>query len=134
MPSCRNLNPLFGSARFVKDLPHPPVAAGVSHQPPYRSNLTRKTFNATALGHIACRRRVKVLFERADKLFRRLKATRLDGTHEAEVRKLVGTDLLIIDDFALLRLDATETSDFYELVVERHKAASTVLTSNHGPG
>ena len=55
---------------------------------------TGKTFIATALGHIACRKRVKVLFERADKLFRRLKATRLDGTHEAEVRKLVGTDLL----------------------------------------
>ena len=94
---------------------------------------TGKTFIATALGHIACRKRVKVLFERADKLFRRLKATRLDGTHEAEVRKLVGTDLLIIDDFALQKLDATETSDFYELVVERHKAASTVLTSNRGP-
>lgn len=94
---------------------------------------TGKTFIATALGHIACRRRVKVLFERADKLFRRLKATRLDGTHEAEVRKLVGTDLLIIDDFALQKLDATATSDFYELVVERHKAAATVLTSNHGP-
>jgi DNA replication protein DnaC len=94
---------------------------------------TGKTYIATALGHIACRRRVKVLFERADKLFRRLKATRLDGTHEAEVRKLVGTDLLIIDDFALQKLDATETSDFYELVVERHKAASTVLTSNRGP-
>jgi DNA replication protein DnaC len=92
-----------------------------------------KTFIATALGHIACRRRVRVHFERADKLFRRLKATRLDGTYEAEVRKLVGTDLLIIDDFALQRLEPTETSDFYELVVERHKAASTVLTSNREP-
>lgn len=92
-----------------------------------------KTFIATALGHIACRKRVKVHFERADKLFRRLKAARLDGSYEAEMRKLVSTDLLILDDFALQRLDPTETSDFYELVVERHKAASTVLTSNREP-
>jgi len=89
-----------------------------------------KTLIATALGHVACRRRVKVHFERADRLFRRLKAARLDASYEAEVRKLVGTDLLIIDDFALQRLDPTETADFYELVVERHKAAPTLLTSN----
>ena len=40
---------------------------------------------------------------------------------------------MIIDDFALQRLDPTETADFYELVVERHKAAATVLTSNRAP-
>jgi DNA replication protein DnaC len=92
-----------------------------------------KTLIATALGHVACRRRVKVHFERSDRLFRRLKAARLDASYEAEVRKLVGTDLLIIDDFALQRLDPTETADFYELVVERHKTAPTMLTSNREP-
>src|ERR1700677_324346 len=39
-----------------------------------------KTFLATALGHIACRRRITVHFERADKLHKRLKATRLDSS------------------------------------------------------
>jgi DNA replication protein DnaC len=92
-----------------------------------------KTFIATAIGHAACRRRIKVYFERADRLFRRLKAARLDASYEAEVRKLIATDLLIIDDFALQRLDPTETADFYELVVERHKVAATVLTSNREP-
>ena len=43
-----------------------------------------KTLIATALGHVACRRRVKVHFERADRLFRRLKAARLDASYEAE--------------------------------------------------
>jgi DNA replication protein DnaC len=92
-----------------------------------------KTFIATALGHIACRRRIKAHFERADKLFRRLKAARLDASYDAEVRKLIGADLLIIDDFALQALDATETADFYEIVVERHKAGATLLTSNRDP-
>jgi DNA replication protein DnaC len=27
-------------------------------------------------------------------------------------------------------MDATETSDFYELIVERHQRTSTILTSN----
>jgi len=92
-----------------------------------------KTFMATALGHIACRRRISVHFERADKLHKRLKAARLDASYDQEMRKLIGVDLLIIDDFALTTLDATETADIYEICVERHHAAATVLTSNREP-
>lgn len=92
-----------------------------------------KTFMATALGHVACRRRIGVHFERAEKLHKRLKAARLDASHDAEMRKLIGVDLLIIDDFALSPLGATETADVYEIVVERHRAAATVLTSNRDP-
>lgn len=92
-----------------------------------------KTFLATALGHIACRRRIGVHFERADKLLKRLKASRLDASYEQEMRKLIGIDLLIVDDFALSALDAVETADVYELCVERHRRAATVLTSNRDP-
>lgn len=92
-----------------------------------------KTFFATALGHIACRRRISVHFERADRLHKRLKAARLDASYDAEMRKLIGVDLLLIDDFALQPLDATETADIYELCVERHHNAATVLTSNRDP-
>jgi DNA replication protein DnaC len=92
-----------------------------------------KTFLATALGHIACRRRISVHFERADKLHKRLKAARLDASFDVEMRKLIGVDLLIVDDFALTALDATETADMYELVVERHRTGATVLTSNRDP-
>ena len=92
-----------------------------------------KTFLATALGHIACRRRISVHFERADKLHKRLKAARLDASFDVEMRKLIGVELLIIDDFALTALDATETADIYELCVERHRVGATVLTSNRDP-
>jgi DNA replication protein DnaC len=92
-----------------------------------------KTFLATALGHIACRRRIGVHFERGDRLHKRLKAARLDASYDAEMRKLIGVELLLIDDFALQPLDATETADFYELCVERHHRAATVLTSNRDP-
>ena len=89
-----------------------------------------KTHLASALGHIGIRRRMSVHFARADKLFTRLRAARLDNTLDAEMRRLARVDLLILDDFALRALDATETSDFYEIVVERHRKASTVVTSN----
>jgi DNA replication protein DnaC len=89
-----------------------------------------KTHLACALGHIAIRRRRTVHMARADKLFKRLKAARLDNSVEAEMRRLTQVQLLLIDDFALQPLDATETADFYELVVARHHQASTVVTSN----
>jgi DNA replication protein DnaC len=92
-----------------------------------------KTHLASALGHIAVRRRVSVHMTRADKLFKRLKAARLDNTVEAEMRRLAHIQLPILDDFCLQALDATDTADFYELVVERHHKAATVVTSNREP-
>ena len=56
-----------------------------------------KTFLANALGHIAVRRQHSVHTERADKLFKRLRGARLDGTYEDEMRKLHRIELLIID-------------------------------------
>ncbi len=92
-----------------------------------------KTFLATALGHIAVRRRFSVHFERCDRLLKRLRASRLDNSHDIEMRKLLRVDLLLIDDFALQALDALDTADVYELIVERHRAAATVVTSNREP-
>lgn len=92
-----------------------------------------KTCLATALGHIAIRRRRSVHFERADRLHRRLRAARLDNSHDAELRKLLRVDLLIIDDFALGGLNQADTDDLYEIVVERHRNTSTVVTSNREP-
>lgn len=92
-----------------------------------------KTFLATALGHAAVRRRFSVHFERCDRLLKRLRASRLDNSHDAEIRKLLRVDLLIIDDFALQALDPLDTADVYELIVERHRAAATVVTSNREP-
>jgi DNA replication protein DnaC len=92
-----------------------------------------KTHLAHALGHIASRRRRRVHADRADRMFKRLRASRLDNSHESEMRRLVAVDLLIIDDFALQALDPTETVDFYELIVERHLKTSTLITSNREP-
>ena len=57
----------------------------------------------------------------------------LDDTHELELRRLAKVDVLIIDDFGLRPLSGEETSDLFELVTERHQAASMVITSNREP-
>jgi DNA replication protein DnaC len=92
-----------------------------------------KTFLAHALGHIACRRGASVLARRTDHLLKTLKHARLDHTYESELRKLLAVDLLVLDDFAIDVLDATESRDLYDILTERHRAGSIIVTSNRGP-
>lgn len=92
-----------------------------------------KTFLAHALGHIACRRGHSVIALRADRMLKTLKHARLTQTYEAEIRKLLATDLLILDDFGLDAMDAQESRDAYEILTERHRAGSMIVTSNRGP-
>lgn len=114
----------LASLRFVEDRRHVAIVGPVG---------VGKTFLAHALGHIACRRGVSVTAVRADKMLKTLKHARLDNTHEAELRRLIAVDLLIVDDFGLDAMDATESRDTYELLVERHRSGSMIVTSNRGP-
>ena len=116
------LDELF-SLRFVADATNAIIMGPVG---------TGKTFLATALGHAAVRARHSVHFERAGQLLKRLKAARLDNSHDEQVRKLLRVDLLILDDFCLQPMDAADTADIYEIIVERHRAA-TITTSNREP-
>ncbi len=92
-----------------------------------------KTFLAHALGHVACRRGHSVLALRADNMLKTLKHARLDNSYELELRKLLACHLLIVDDFALHTMDATESRDVYEIITERHRSGSMIFTSNRGP-
>lgn len=92
-----------------------------------------KTFLAHALGHVACRRGATVLAVRTDQMLKTLKHARLDNSYEAELRKLVAVDLLILDDFAIDILDPIESRDLYDLLLERYRLGSIVVTSNRGP-
>jgi DNA replication protein DnaC len=92
-----------------------------------------KTMLAQALGHLAISRELSVHCETADKLFYRLRASRLDDTYAQELRRLRQVDLLIIDDLALRPMDERETIDLYEIVTARHRSASMIVTSNRDP-
>ena len=70
---------------------------------------------------------------RCDQLLKRLRGSRLDGNHDIELRKLIRVEVLILDDFCLQALDAADTADMYELIVERHRRATTIVTTNREP-
>jgi len=89
-----------------------------------------KTFLACAVGHAACRAGYEVLFLRADHLLQQLHQSRADHSTDKALRRLLAPDLLIVDDFGLRRLDAQQSSDFYEVILERHRRSSTIVTSN----
>lgn len=89
-----------------------------------------KTFLASALGHAACRLGKRVLFIRADKLLKEMLQSRADNSTERALRRFLIPDLLVVDDFGLRKLDSTASSDIYEVLIERHKRASTIVTSN----
>ena len=89
-----------------------------------------KTLLASSLGHAACRAGRRVLFLRADQMLRELHQAQADHSREKVVRRLLALDLLIVDDFGLRRLDASQSTDIYEIIIERHRRASTIFTSN----
>lgn len=89
-----------------------------------------KTYLAQALGHAACRAGYRVLFVRADALLKLLARSRADNSFDRELRRLISPDLIVIDDFGLRKLSGQSSSDFYDLIVERHTRSSTIITSN----
>lgn len=89
-----------------------------------------KTFLACALGHSACRAGRRVLFLRSDQMLKLIHQSRADNSTERVIRSLLAPDLLVIDDFGLRRLTTQQSTDFYEVIIERHRRASTIVTSN----
>ncbi len=92
-----------------------------------------KTMLAQAFARRAIEQGHSAVFTTADSLFRRLRGSRLDDTHRAELRRFARIDLLVIDDFALRSMSAEETMDMYEIVTSRHRKASMIVTSNRTP-
>jgi DNA replication protein DnaC len=88
-----------------------------------------KSYLATAIGHQACTLGFKVYYANLGKLFSRLKMGKADGSYLREISKIERQDLLIIDDFGLLPIDTQNRSALMEIVEDRHKKASMIITS-----
>jgi DNA replication protein DnaC len=65
-------------------------------------------------------------------MLKTLKQARLLDTYEAELRKLVCVDLLVVDDFALDAMDPQQSRDVYDIFSERQRSGSMIVTSNRG--
>jgi len=88
-----------------------------------------KSHVATALGHQACTLGFKVFYANMAKLFSKLKMGKADGTYIREISRIERQDLLILDDFGLLPIDNQNRSALMEIIEDRHKKASMIITS-----
>ena len=89
-----------------------------------------KSFLAQSLGHAACRAGYQVLFRQTDRLLKTLARSLADNSFDRELRSFITPDLLVLDDFGLKKLSRQATSDFYDVLIERHTRSSTIMTSN----
>ena len=88
-----------------------------------------KSHLATALGHQAYTLGFKVFYANLAKLFSKLKMGKADGSYIREILRIERQDLLILDDFGLLPMDSQNRSALMEIIEDRHKKASMIITS-----
>jgi len=91
---------------------------------------TGKSHLAQALGHSVIRNGHSVLFTSASKMLTQLNAARAINGFDRHFAKIIGVDLLIIDDFGLKPLKSGQDEDFHEVISERYERKSTIVTSN----
>ena len=88
-----------------------------------------KSYLACALGHQACRQGLSTLYIRVNRLFEQLHIAHGDGSYVKCLARLAKTELLILDDWGLLKLTRTQANDLLELIEDRHTTGSTIITS-----
>jgi DNA replication protein DnaC len=90
-----------------------------------------KTFLARALAYKACQATRRVVFVTAPKMLNELHGAELHGKLDKSLRKYVRADLLIIDDFASLEMDAAQAKLAFQVISERYDyRRSTGITTN----
>jgi DNA replication protein DnaC len=92
---------------------------------------TGKTFLARALAYKACTATRRVVFTPAAKMLNELHGAELHGRIERVLRKYTHAELLVIDDFASLEMDATQAKLAFQVISERYDyRRSTAITTN----
>jgi len=88
-----------------------------------------KTFISCALANLACRNGFSARYYRLPRLITDLAIARGDGSYPSLLRKLAKTELLVIDDWGLGPLTASESRELLEVLEDRCQTKSTVVAS-----
>jgi DNA replication protein DnaC len=92
---------------------------------------TGKTFLARALAYRACQAQKRVVFTSAARMLTDLHGAEIHGSLDRALRRYVRTDLLAIDDFAVLAMDPAQAKLAYQVIAERYEyRRSTLITTN----
>ncbi|WP_306193186.1 ATP-binding protein, partial [Streptomyces sp. MK5] len=85
--------------------------------------------------HQAVRQGANVRFTKTSRILAELAGGHADRTWDRRLRELIRPDLLILDDFAMRQLSASQADDLYELVSERQgRSLSSPATGRPATG
>jgi DNA replication protein DnaC len=88
-----------------------------------------KTWLACALGNQACRQGLSVRYLRLPRLLEQLRIAHGDASWARRMGQLAKTELLVLDDWGLHKLNAAQRQDLMELIEERHGRCATLIAS-----
>jgi len=88
-----------------------------------------KSYLACAFGQKACREGFTTAYHRMSRLFEDLALAKGDGRYVKLLKALSKTDLLILDDYGLSRLNSEQCHDLLEILEDRYGLRSTLVTS-----
>lgn len=90
---------------------------------------TGKTYLACALAHKACLQGYTSFYARVPRILPELIINKADGQYVKKMRELAKTDVLVLDDWGLLTLNAEQRRELLEILDDRHGNKSTIVTS-----
>lgn len=89
-----------------------------------------KTHLSIALGFEAIDKGYSVCFERVSNLMKILKNSELQRTSGFRLKKILKSDLLIIDEIGYTPIEKREANLFFNLISEMYEKQSIIITSN----
>jgi len=88
-----------------------------------------KSYLACAFAQKACRTGYSAVYLRTSRLFENLGLAKGDGRYIKLLTGFAKTDLLVLDDFGLAKLNREHQHDLLEILEDRHGLKSTLVTS-----
>ncbi len=92
-----------------------------------------KSFLAQAIGHEGCLSGHETLFISVNRLFKEIEMAEAQKSYLSYVAKLSKVRLLILDDFGLRKYSHKEATIFYDILEDRYRKGSVIITSQVKP-
>lgn len=88
-----------------------------------------KSYLACAFAQKACREGYTTVYQRISRLFEDLSLAKGDGRYIKMLTAFAKTDLLVLDDYGLAKLNQEQRHDLLEILEDRHGLKSMLVTS-----
>jgi len=89
-----------------------------------------KTHLAIAIGYKAIEKGYTVCFEKITNLIRLLKSQEIQRSSAFRIRRILKSDVIIIDEIGYTPIDRKEANLFFNLISELYEKRSVIITSN----